>query len=91
MGNYLKRNGKNAWHFVVEGPYMILTLHPDDLVAPLLGGRNNAGQPRQEPRPPTLEDLVKLENDEIAFTELGCGVPPYLFYHSKLCQSAHEV
>lgn len=54
---------------------MVPILHLNDPVVSLFGGGNNAGQPRREPRPPTLYDIAKLENDEIVFTELVYGVP----------------
>ncbi|KAI3518265.1 hypothetical protein L1887_06795 [Cichorium endivia] len=83
MRNYLKTKGKDIWRSVEEGPHIPNYTTRADIAEEALGG---APQPRLTPI-----DIEKLDNDQIAFTEIQCGIPPELFDLIQTCTTAQQI
>ncbi|KAI3510685.1 hypothetical protein L1887_17817 [Cichorium endivia] len=71
MRNYLKTKGKDIWRSVEEGPHLLTITPRPNTAEEALGGTS---QPRLTPL-----DIEKMDNDQIALTEIQCGIPPELF------------
>ncbi|KAI3496616.1 hypothetical protein L1887_38985 [Cichorium endivia] len=83
MRNYLKTKGKDIWRSVEEGPHIPNYTTRADTAEEALGG---APQPRLTPF-----DIEKMDNDQIAFTEIQCGIPPELFDLIQNCTTAQQI
>ncbi|KAI3510727.1 hypothetical protein L1887_17860 [Cichorium endivia] len=83
MRNYLRRQGKDIWHSVEEGPHVPIYTPRADTAEEALGGVPQARL--------TALDIEKLENDQIAFTEIECGIPPKLFDLIQNCTIAQRI
>ncbi|KAI3510736.1 hypothetical protein L1887_17869 [Cichorium endivia] len=83
MRNYLKTKGKDIWCSVEEGPHVPNYTPRPDTTEEALGG---VPQPRLTPL-----DIEKLDTDQIAFTEIQCGIPPELFDLIQNCTTAQQI
>lgn len=78
--------GSDVWCSVIKGPHVVVREVAYNVATITIGGE---ATPQHEP--PTTENLSKLENDEIDFIELVCGIPPDLSDHIKLYESVNDV
>ncbi|KAI3723557.1 hypothetical protein L2E82_35214 [Cichorium intybus] len=83
MHNYLKTKGKDIWRSVEEGPHLLIITPRPNTAEEALGGTS---QPRLTPL-----DIEKMDNDQIAFTEIQCGIPPELFDLIQNCTTAQQI
>ncbi|KAI3505851.1 hypothetical protein L1887_28154 [Cichorium endivia] len=83
MRNYLKTKGKDIWRSVEEGPHLPTFTPRPNTAEEALGGTS---QPRLTPL-----DIEKMDNDQIAFTEIQCGIPPELFDLIQNCTTAQQI
>ncbi|KAI3691358.1 hypothetical protein L2E82_49702 [Cichorium intybus] len=83
MRNYLRRQGKDIWRSVGEGPHVPTYTPRPDTAEEALGG---VSQPRL-----SALDIEKLENDQIAFTKIQCSIPPKLFDLIQNCTIAQQI
>ncbi|KAI3493334.1 hypothetical protein L1887_41999 [Cichorium endivia] len=83
MRNYLKTKGKDIWRSVEEGPHLPTFIPRPNTAEEALGGTS---QPRLTPL-----DIEKMDNDQIAFTEIQCGIPPELFDLIQNCTTAQQI
>ncbi|KAI3699537.1 hypothetical protein L2E82_43924 [Cichorium intybus] len=83
MRNYLKTKGKDIWRSVEEGPHLPMCTPRPNTAEEALGG---ISQPRLTPL-----DIEKMDNDQIAFTEIQCGIPPELFDLIQNCTTAQQI
>ncbi|KAI3496687.1 hypothetical protein L1887_39058 [Cichorium endivia] len=83
MRNYLKTKGKDIWRSVEEGPHLSIITPRPNTAEEALGGTS---QPRLTPL-----DIEKMDNDQIAFTEIQCGIPPELFDLIQNCTTAQQI
>ncbi|KAI3505837.1 hypothetical protein L1887_28124 [Cichorium endivia] len=83
MRNYLKTKGKGIWRSVEEGPYLPTFIPRPNTAEEALGGTS---QPRLTPL-----DIEKMDNDQIPFTEIQCGIPPELFDLIQNCTTAQQI
>ncbi|KAI3503823.1 hypothetical protein L1887_32276 [Cichorium endivia] len=67
----------------LEGPHIPNYTTRADTAEEALGG---APQPRLTPL-----DIDKMDNDQIAFTEIQCGIPPELFDLIQNCTTAQQI
>ncbi|KAI3690739.1 hypothetical protein L2E82_48946 [Cichorium intybus] len=83
MRNYLKTKGKEILRYVEEGPHLPMYTPRPKTVEESLGGTSH-------PRITSLE-IEKIDNDQIAFTEVQCGIPPELFDLIQYCTTAQQI
>ncbi|KAI3518385.1 hypothetical protein L1887_07060 [Cichorium endivia] len=83
MRNNHKTKGKDIWRSVEEGPHLPIITPRPNTTEEALGGTS---QPRLTPL-----DIEKMDNDQIAFTEIQCGIPPELFDLIQNCTTAQQI
>ncbi|XP_023770935.1 uncharacterized protein LOC111919603 [Lactuca sativa] len=80
-----KDNGEQIWRFVKEGPHIPVRTVVRDAAVQLMQ------EDEARPTPLTAYDIEKLHANQVAFSEMGFGVPLSLFEHIKLCKSTKEI